>query len=385
MSFARPSKNIATPVAAAASVLLASMLAGCAGSAPYSPLTSTSPMAERSAAKDVVAMWSRTQMRVQLPGAGCFKASYPSGAWTRIACVTPADMRFSVPRKGGVQPAIVGNGADYTLISLPNVMSAAIGSFPTVDNVTGVRSIGVPAFGGHGGRTGPNVYSLQLNSNVFSTASCAAMKHCVGWEQFVFTNQPNSYEGGGNLIIQDWLLSTNSSPLSGCPAGAGWQKSDGACVQNGPNSVLTPSVPISELRSLSLSGSADSSGDSAFLAVGSTVYGEKTIQGDGIVDLSQHWTGVEFNVVGNGGGNRARFNKGATITVSVEADTGSSLRPGCRGNSGSTGESNSLSFVAPPTNPQSKRYPSIVFTESNVAGGGSPSCEALPAIPPRSS
>jgi hypothetical protein len=284
---------------------------------------------------------------------------------------------MALPRGHVRHPSIVGNGNDYTLVSLPYLMSAAYGTFPVVTGVTSVRSKGIKAFGGKG-TSSPNVYSLQLNSNNFSTAACAGLAHCVGWTQFVYTNQPRAYSQGGNLIIQDWLLSSNSQNLAGCPHNAGWETSDGSCVQNASIMVAVPGVPISQLRSLTLSGSADSSGDSAFLEVGSIVYGMKNMQGDGITDLSAHWTGAEFNVVGNGGGSRAMFNAGSTITVNLEADTGTTTAPLCRGNTGTTGESNNLSFVSAPSDPTTHHYPSIQFTESN-AGGGSASCAAVAA------
>jgi len=326
-----------------------------------------------------MATWSRNVMHVPLPSAGCYKASYPAFVWARVACAAPPQVLFPpLGRNGSIEPQGVGNGADYTLVTLPYVTAGAIGSFPSVSGVQTVRSIGVASFGGKG-ISGPNVYSLQLNSNTFSTRACAGMAHCVGWEQFVFTNQPIAYRGGGNLIIQDWLLSTTSQHLAGCPPHQGWSYSGGNCVQNGPNSVATPSVPITELAELILSGSAASSGDSAFLSVGSTVYGMKNIQGDGITDLSEHWTGSEFNVVGNGGGSRAKFNKGSTITVSIEADDGSTTAPDCKANSGTTGESNNLSFIAAPATPDMRRYPSIAFTESNAGGGGNPSCDSVAA------
>jgi hypothetical protein len=360
------------------SLLLASLLSGCAGStSQYSPSASNAPMARHSNAAAATAMWSRAVMNVPLPRPGCFKAAYPAVKWSAVACGFSPHLLFPPTRKT-LRPNAVGNGADYSLVSLPFLISAAIGSFPTVSGVTTVRSVGIPIFGGKG-TSGPNVYSLQLNSNNFSTSACAGLAHCVGWEQFVYTNQPISYSGGGNLIIQDWLLSTTSADLSGCPPNAGWAKAGSGCVQNGQFSAAVPDVPITKLHDLTLSGSAASSGDSAFLADGSVVYGMMNMQGDGITDLSQHWTGAEFNVVGNGGGARAVFNSGSTITVSLEAATGTSTSPTCRGNSGTTGESNNLSFIAAPNDPTSRHFPSILFTESNTGIGGSASCDALGA------
>ncbi len=346
--------------AAIACTLFASVVAGCAASAVPNSAIAPNP----------APAWSRSAMQSPLPGPGCFKRTYPETSWTRIACVAPPNIAF--PRvRSAAHASNVGNGDDYTLVSLPLTISGAVGSFPNVHGVTSVRSVGY---------SGTNVYSLQLNSNNFSTAACAGMAHCVGWEQFVYTNQPNAYSGGGNLIIQDWILSSNSQPIAGCPPGAGWQKSGSSgCYQNGPYAVLVPNVSITQLNEVTLSGSASPRGDGAFFAVGATVYGMRNAQGDGILGLSKHWTGAEFNVFGNGGGSKAVFNSGATITVSLEANTGTATKPDCRANSGTTGESNNLSFIAPPTNPARRRYPSIQFTESNAGGGGSPGCDELSA------
>jgi hypothetical protein len=106
----------------------------------------------------------------------------------------------------------------------------------------------------------------------------------------------------------------------------------------------------------------------------------KNIQGDGITDLSAHWEGAEFNVIGNAGGDIAKFNKGSTITASLQTDTGLTTAPACPANSGTTGESNNLRFVAAPANPQELQYPSIEFTMSNAGSGGSPSCDKVQGI-----
>ena len=135
-----------------------------------------------------------------------------------------------------------------------------------------------------------------------------------------------------------------------------------------------PQIPITELGQMSLSGSAAPTGDSAFLTVGTTVYGTQNIQGD-LMDLSQNWTGAEFNIVGDCCGSRADFNAGSTITVGLEADDGSTAAPSCLTNKGTTGESNSLSFIAAPSNPPQQQYPSILFTEASTPGSAAPSCD----------
>jgi len=333
-------------------------------------------------AKAAVRVWGRNMMMVPLPGAGCFRASYPAAGWTRVACVAPPRVWFPPRTRGPIDPAVIGNGNDYGIDVSPLTMLGAIGSFTSVSGVKAITSC-PPRFakgntcGTHG--YGSNVYSIQLNSNNFSTAVCAKQIDCVGWEQFVYTNQPKDYGGGGNLIIQDWLLSTASHKIA-CPRNAGWSRSGDDCVRNAPYAVLVPNVPIADLDQLGLSGSATPSGDSAFLAVDGYVYGMKNAQHDGITDLSQHWTGAEFNILGNGGGTRAVFNAGSTVTIGLEAITGYNTVPRCRGNAGTTAEENNLSFVAAPANPPKQQYPSIAFTESNAASGNAPSCVAVPGL-----
>lgn len=353
--------------------LLGGSLAGCGGStASYTP--SNAPAGRAPDAKAAVRAWSRNMTHVGLSSAGCFEASYPSTRWSRVPCAMAAHGRT----QGERTPSYIGNGRDYALkVSQP--MVGAIGSFPAVSGVTRVRSCNLNKAGTRCvSYTRINVYSLQLNSNTFRTAACGTQPHCRGWSQFVYTNQPSAYHGGGNLIIQNWLLeeASSSSKLT-CPSSWSSDSSSGGCLVNAPKEFRVPNVPITELGDVTLSGSASSSGDSVFFSVGSHMYGMQNAQSDSLTDLSQHWTEAEFNVVGNGGGDRAVFNTGATITVSVEANTGQNTAPACLRNAGSTGEENNLSFVAPPANPQQQQYPSILFMESNAGNGGTASCLPL--------
>lgn len=319
-------------------------------------------------------------MRKGLPRAGCFEAAYPATSWSRVACVATPNVVFPPRTRSRINPSVIGNGNDYGIDVLPITMLGAIGSFATVSGVKTATSC-APKYasnnscGTHG--LGNNVYSLQLNSNDFSTAACGKVRYCVGWEQFVYTNQPRYYSGGGELIIQDWLLSTSSKKIK-CPPKQNWIASGGDCYKNAPNSVLVPTVPVTQLGDVRLAGSAGSNGDSVFFSVSGYVYGMKNAQDDGVTDLSDHWTGAEFNVLGNSNGNQAVFNAGATITVRLEAVTGYSTAASCRSNSGTTAEENNLSFIAPPSVVDKEQYPSIVFSESNAAGPpGPPSCVSI--------
>jgi hypothetical protein len=361
-----------------ARILLVLALAGCGGST-----VSSSPFADTTAPANANAhRWSRNLMQLPLPGAGCFRASYPAIAWSRVACVAAPQVSFPPPSRSNVNPAVIGgSGYQYGIDVLPLAMVGAIG---TIEDIKGAKTITSCApkaaqrfsCGSHG--LGPNVYSLQLNSNNFSTAACGTRIDCAGWEQFVYTNQPKYYSGGGNLIIQDWLLATGSKALK-CQAG--WIASSPDCYKNAPYSILVPTVPIGRLNDVALSGSATSSGDSVFLADGFYVYGMKNAQDGTTLDLSRHWTDAQFNVIGNGGGYRAVLNKGSTITISVQAVTNYTSAPRCKGQSSTTAEENNLSFVAPPLSPQNKQYPSILFKESNAGNQSGPaSCVALAGL-----
>lgn len=369
MRFLRLLRSLACPGAIVASLIMSA----CSNSTQsFTPAeTVGNPTASQ------LALWRRLLARHPLPGAGCFEMSYPSAAWKRVACSTPPHILYPLtasrlPRE--ISPQNVGNGADYTANTSPNLMSAGAGTFPQVTGVTEVRSVQNPKVGFHG-LNGLNSYSLQLNSDLFATSACSDLPNCVGWEQFIYENPPGSKPG--EMFIQDWLEPTGTSGFSACPPSQGWQFVDGACVQDSPYAVEIPNISITDLGYLSEIGAASSSGDSIYIVIGSAAYGMQNIQGDGITDLSAHWQGAEFNVIGNGGADIARFNKGSTITVNVQTDTGLASAPRCPANSGTTGEENNLRFVAAPANPPELQYPSIEFTMTNVAGGGNKSCDRI--------
>jgi hypothetical protein len=312
--------------------------------------------------------WHRALAQNRLPGAGCFQSTYPSIAWIRIACSTPPRLWFPVPpSRRPIRPLNVGDGLDFTADTSPNLISTAIGAFPKVSGVTSVESEGCC------GIQGLNSYSLQLNSYFFETSACGNIPNCAGWEQFVYSNPPSSE---GELFIQDWLVPTEGSGLSGCPPSEGWEYVGIGCVQNSPYGVSIPNVSITDLGKVIETGAAASSGDSIYLSVGKTEYGMQNVQGDGITDLAQHWEGAEFNVIGNAGGDIADFNSGSKISVNLQTDTGVTKKPTCPADSGTTGESNNLSFVKAPKKPAKLEYPSIEFSMSSNTGGKA-SCDTV--------
>jgi hypothetical protein len=301
--------------------------------------------------------WNRSLVQNRLPSSGCFTATFPSTQWNRVACSTPPRIWYPIPRSQ--HPHLgqaVGDRNDFTADFTPHIVSTGIGMFPQVKGVKTVES---------GGST--DAYSLQLNSNFFQTAACGSLSDCVGWSQFVYENPPGS--GQGQLFIQDWLVATNPSGFSTCPPGKGWENLGIGCVQNSPFGVNLPNIDVTQIGSVILTGVADKSGDSIYIAVGKKAYGMKNVQGDGITDLSKHWQGAGFNILGDGGGDQAVFNSGSKITVSVQGDDGVKAKPQCPGDSGTTGETNNLFLVKAPAKAKQLQFPSILYAMSSKEAG----------------
>jgi hypothetical protein len=283
--------------------------------------------------------WRTSIAQTPTPQAGCFKASYPSTVWTPVTCKT-APKRPYLPR-GGHRGYTVGNGNDYAAV-VSGLISSGVGTFPVV---TGLKSET-----GYGGQA--NTYSLQLNSDFFTTSVCNGSsdpQDCAGWEQFVYSNS-------GVAFIQYWLLDYGSK----CPSG-GWMEYEGSCYRNS-NGVDVPTQVITQLGNLKLSGTAVSGGlDTLTMTTASNAY--STTGNDSVVYLAKGWNQAEFNVVGDGGGSEAKFNKGTSLTVDIALKDGSSSAPTCESDDGTTGETNNLTLGSCSTGGGSTPY--VKFTEKN--------------------
>ncbi len=304
--------------------------------------------------------WHEDMTRIATPAEGCFQASFPSILWKHVDCIAVQPRFHPLPKRsitnaatGGSQTT--GNGNDYA-IKVAGLISSTTGTFPSVTGVTSEKGVGVAAFGG-GGILGPNEYTLQVNSNYNQTTpACKSHAGCTVWQQFIYSPDYNT-KGKAAVFIQYWLLGYGGSR---CPSGFG---SDGAgdCYKNSA-AVTAPDVPATQLANLKLSGSAATGGnDKVVFTNGSTAY---TISAkDSVLDIAQTWNESEFNVVGNAGGSEAVFNSGSKVTVKVAVSDGSTAKPTCAANSGSTGESNNLNLGS--CTAASGSSPSIQFTESN--------------------
>ena len=303
--------------------------------------------------------WRSSIRHLPLPKKGCFKAEYPQIKWHEVPCTKAPPWPYR-PAKG-LRPYQIGNGNDAVAVTT-NPISESIGSF---DSVTGVQN--VYGTNPYTGTMEPNIFSLQLNSNVFIGASvCDGRSGCYGWAQFVYSNS------GGQAFIQYWLINYGSTcPTSGGPA-SGWYSFEpyaSDCYGNS-NAVSVAGAPInvSQLATMSVSGQAVTGGnDTIVFYVDNAVY--SVSESDSVVNLADYWQQVEFNVFGDGGGTEATFNYEvsavAALQVRISVDIASTNAPSCFA-TGYTGETNNLYFGGAPTNPSSGNKPALVFTETST-------------------
>ncbi|HEX3459067.1 MAG TPA: hypothetical protein VHR97_14040 [Candidatus Baltobacteraceae bacterium] len=244
--------------------------------------------------------------------------------WKKVACVA-APNRPYIPRSGAGGSQTVGDGNDYAAVT-STLTSNAVGSFPTVKRLTSESD---------GGRS--NVYSIQLNSNFMSgDQACAGASNpnlCKGWLQFIYSSSSHG------AFMQYWLIHYTGGSVH-CPTG--WFSFSTDCYKNS-SSVSVPQEPITDLSQMDLSGNAVNGGlDTLVYTDGSNAY--STTGQDTVMYLSAGWTGSEFNIIGDGGGSQADFNAGTALTVEIDLTDGTTDKPTCQANDGTTGETNNLNL-----------------------------------------
>jgi hypothetical protein len=299
--------------------------------------------------------WRKAIVRTPRPKKGCFVARYPETKWREVPCATPPNRPY--PPRQGIRPQTVGNGVDFSGQVTANT-SQAEGSF---DSVTGVTS--------ESGGGAADSYSLQLNTNFFTTTACSGGSvNCQGWEQFVFSSS-------GYAFIQYWLLHYGAA----CPSG--WNTSGQHCWRNAAGGALVPAQTILALGQMKLDGAVvgvNGPIDSISLTIGATVY---SAPGDNYFpDLTNGWRLSEFNVFGDCCNSEATFNPGSTIVVRTAVNSGTpALAPTCQ-LEGFTGETNNLTLMDTPAMQPDVAWPSIIFTQSNSGSPMLPSCAAADSI-----
>jgi hypothetical protein len=301
------------------------------------------------------AAWHNVMKRAPATEQGCFHAAYPSVAWEKVDCATGVTR---VPRH--IKPAaseaeVVGNGGDY-VGSATGLITSAAGAF-VVSGVKSEKSVGVAAFGG-GGILGSNEYSVQINTDDNKeTSACAGHIGCTVWQQFIYATD---YYGAGKaaVFMQYWLLDWGTSA---CPSG--WGKYGSDCYTNSPLAPA-PDIPITSLGQLELASSVQLNGfDTVTLYYGSDVVSMTWF--DAMLDIASAWKQVEFNIVGDAGGSQAQFNRGSSLKAILSFTDGTSTKPACVANGGTTGETNNLNLGACTASVGFFGIPLIEFTESN--------------------
>ncbi len=291
----------------------------------------------------VHAQWRENMLHKATPGEGCFQASFPATRWEPAPCRAVTGHTHPLPRVTGLtRSATVGAGNDYLIVAPgANLITQTVGSFPSVSGVTSETGAG-----------GTNDYSLQLNTNFnLSTSACSGgAAGCRVWQQFLYVP--------GTVFIQYWLIGYGAGGAS-CPGG--YTASGSNCYKNS-SGTSAPSVAITGLANLTLTGTAASGGnDTVTFTNGGTAY--SVTASDSVLKIASVWNQSEFNIVGNGNGSQANLNMGSVITVNVAALYGSTAAPTCAPG-GTTAETNNLNLL--PCTATGGATPNIQFIESLI-------------------
>ena len=255
----------------------------------------------------------------------CFHAAYPNPIWTETAC-GPASTRRNDVGDGVDAFASVSSGAHITRGS---------GAFDTAD-VKGETAIRADT-----GKWADNVYSVQLNTNNFSSPACKSAVGCLGEQQFVYSKS-QCPKNKDCLFIEYWLL----NGVKPCPAK--WSYSPGpgtpGCYYNTPVTSL-PVQSLSELQGLFLQAFSTAAEDGMIVetAAGDVYWNSHPNQ----LGLDKAWTILEFNLVGDCCARGALFYNGAsTLKLNADIDTDSSATLSCANSTTSefTLETNNLTL-----------------------------------------
>jgi hypothetical protein len=288
------------------------------------------------------------------------------------------------PPPTGFGVETVGGPGSYLIASLPfaTPISYATGSFGT-SAITGENSNGTA-----------NSFSVQMNTNRFSTPACNGVAGCRGWQQFFFESSP--VDGQGYAAIEYWIFGyyPGLCPSSDFQYIAATASTAAGCVKVGPV-TWAPLQVIQNLTAISVDASALAGGlDQNSVSVGTARY--LVSVPDSVLTLSSGWTSSEFNVFGDYNGAQATFGSGTVITAKLSLGNGvnTSLLSYGTGLNSTTAESNNLSLgviclyesgIQPyvmfqenlggtplttcPTAPPSLPAPTVTVTGPTIVGG----------------
>ena len=324
-------------------------------------------------AKDTVDAWHARMLDAPPTTPGCHEVEHPETDWQAVSCGDAAKTGPLLPARaladgasGRAARKVGGYTPGYMLLPGKHLQPAqwshlfkVTGSFETNNTVTSIADPHTPLSTPQNG--GENIFTLQLNTSRFSSPACPAYElapSCQGWQQFVYEARGS---GKGNLWIQYWLVDYNSDKVT-CPPSV--QFADGTsgdwrpvphsyhCVFNSHGWLNVDPVTASQLGDLHLTGIATPTEDHIILRVGNKLHHHSPLSvtevhpSDTILGLEANWSGVEFNVVGDGNGTEAVFNPGASVDVMVSLDFQAGGQFQCTKHT-TTAESNDLTLATP--------------------------------------
>lgn len=379
--------------AAAAAIAVAAMPASARSSpAPGKVIAAAAVFPPKPAAGSVRA-WRKVAAKRRPSGNGCFTVSYPGLTWRRFHCQAP-------PRNFPPYPAVaqshppenVGAGTDFAAVATGT--SSAQGSFPSLTNSSAPPPTetenceSMPQCTDNGSA---NVYSLQLNTNVFlDPGLCSTLPNpatdCFGWQQFIYSARANA------IFMQYWLIDNGLTNSSTCPANYTLYinppngNTSSGCYANSNIGALSgaglsvPSVADLSNSNVTLTGSAVAGGnDTVTMAVGGTMIDvtEPDVAPTGQIGgpgLAGHWTQSEFGIFGDCCASQADFNSGTSLEALTSVVNTQTSAPTCA-LAGTTAETNNLNFGgAPAATGASAPHTGYLLSNQATPGPDTPSC-----------
>lgn len=289
--------------------------------------------------------WKQTMLTTPAPGAGCFVASYPSIIWTLADCA---------PQPANPAPYTVGAGTDTMGHTSTKVIYDATGS-PT--SVSGYSSEHATGSGVCGDSNHDNCYSIQENTNQFSTTYHNVYDARV-WQQFIYSN--NASLTHGQVFMEYWMYgyvtTAGSCPLTHPHIGP-WHTSGADCWADSNRTNTAALEDLSSMLNFGLAGAASNGGNDAVSFCNLSDCATSSVTDSAVLSLGadQEWNSVEFNFFGNSAINpQADFNTGMSLSINVAlADSNlNSIAPSTF-TSGLTGETNDFNLGTPSTDSQS--------------------------------
>ena len=351
-----------------------------------------------------LAEWYKTMIETPPGPKGCFEVEHPNTAWQEVPCAPgvelgPIGVPPTVPGPSAVDSG-TPTGTQVLGLSAVGTGAAAPGPLAVGGGVSGfvvsvgypndhlafadgyfIQVIGVTSISSSAGDNN-NSYSLQLNTNTFSTAACngsADPANCSGWQQFVYQNSQDT----GIIKMEYWLLHYGSA----CDTNNGWAQDGDSCVKDSAYAYVEPQT-ISNLSTLYVLGAASLSQDYVYFRRAVSGIAKLTaISQDSVLGLAQGWNFAEYNIFADGSPHiTATFNPGSSILVAMEA---MAVGPGqppypyppdpttCLSGHSITAEWNSLNLFGGCCF-ESNHY---WFFESNTDATNRPACATDPAKP----